>query len=73
MAETLFIDGVWRAAADRRTREIECPADGSVVAVVAEGGRDDAEEAVAAARRAFDSGPWPAAPAGADRGNYLLM
>ncbi|MDN5791360.1 MAG: aldehyde dehydrogenase family protein, partial [Micrococcales bacterium] len=56
----LFIDGTWSHATDGATREIHCPADGSHVATVAEGGPVDAEAAVRAARRAFDGGPWPA-------------
>ncbi|MBL1087066.1 aldehyde dehydrogenase family protein [Streptomyces actinomycinicus] len=67
----LHIDGVWRSALDERTREIRCPADGSLVGVVDEGGGKDTVEAVAAARRAFDSGPWPRTPA-AERGDLLL-
>ncbi len=59
---SLFIDGRWREAASGRTREIVCPADRSVVATVAEGGPEDARDAVAAARRAFDHGPWPTTP-----------
>jgi betaine-aldehyde dehydrogenase len=56
----LCIGGRWRHAADGATREIRCPADTrQVVAVVAEGTPDDAAAAVAAARRAFDDGPWP--------------
>ncbi len=55
----LFIDGIWCNAVDGATREIHCPADGSLVATVAEGGPGDAEAAVRAARRAFDGGPWP--------------
>lgn len=62
MSQTLFIDGSWRAAASGDTREIRCPADGSPVITVAESGAADADAAVAAARRAFDSGPWPATP-----------
>jgi betaine-aldehyde dehydrogenase len=54
----LYIDGAWRAAADGGTREVRCPADGQLVATVAEGTAADAEAAVAAARKAFDSGPW---------------
>ncbi len=54
----LFIDGTWRDAADGATREIRCPADGSLVATVSEGGPPDAEAAVRAARNAFDEGPW---------------
>ncbi len=55
----LFIAGEWREARDGGTRDIVCPADGSVVATVSEGGADDAATAIAAAREAFDSGPWP--------------
>ncbi|MET9379871.1 aldehyde dehydrogenase family protein [Streptomyces sp. NPDC002928] len=55
----LFIDGEWRGALDERTREIRCPADGSLVGVVDEAGGKDTVEAIAAARRAFDTGPWP--------------
>ncbi len=54
----LFIDGTWRDAADGGTREIRCPADGSLVTTVSEGTADDALDAVRAARRAFDDGPW---------------
>ena len=58
----LFIAGDWRAASDARTREIRCPADGRLVATVAEGTADDALDAVRAARDAFDNGPWPRTP-----------
>ncbi|UAL29642.1 aldehyde dehydrogenase family protein [Nocardioides rotundus] len=57
--ETLFIGGAWRAAASGETRTINCPANGSEVAVVSEAGEADARDAVAAAREAFDHGPWP--------------
>jgi betaine-aldehyde dehydrogenase len=67
----LYIDGSWRGALDGRTREIRCPADGSLVGVVDEAGDKDTVEAIAAARRAFDEGPWPAIPS-ADRGDLLL-
>ncbi|MHA5053543.1 aldehyde dehydrogenase family protein [Streptomyces sp. SD15] len=67
----LFIDGTWRGALDERTREIRCPADGSLVGVVDEAGGKDTAEAIAAARRAFDEGPWPTTPA-ADRGDLLI-
>ncbi|MFD7471323.1 aldehyde dehydrogenase family protein [Streptomyces sp. NPDC059837] len=67
----LFIDGTWRSALDERTREIRCPADGSLVGVVDEAGGKDTVEAIAAARRAFDEGPWPTTQA-ADRGDLLL-
>ena len=54
----LFIDGEWRDAADGATRDITCPADGSHVVTVPEAGERDALDAVRAARRAFDTGPW---------------
>ncbi|MFI5686089.1 aldehyde dehydrogenase family protein [Streptomyces sp. NPDC051636] len=67
----LFIDGEWRGALDERTREIRCPADGSLVGVVDEAGGKDTVEAIAAARRAFDTGPWPHTPPN-ERGDLLL-
>ncbi|MEU6592727.1 aldehyde dehydrogenase family protein [Streptomyces sp. NPDC046881] len=67
----LFIGGEWRGALDERTREIRCPADGSLVGVVDEAGGKDTVAAVAAARRAFDTGPWPRTPAG-ERADLLL-
>ena len=56
---SLFIGGSWRDAADGATREIRCPADGTHVTTVAEATADDAHAAIAAARTAFDEGPWP--------------
>ncbi len=67
----LFIGGRWIAAAAGHTREIRCPADGTPVAEVDEAGAEDAAAAVAAARTAFDTGPWPRTAA-ADRGRLLL-
>jgi betaine-aldehyde dehydrogenase len=58
----LYLDGSWVDAEGGGRREIRCPADGRLVASVSEGRRADAERAVAAARRAFDEGPWPATP-----------
>ncbi len=60
---TLHIAGEWRTAVSGETREITCPADGSVVVTVDEGGVADAQDAVGAARAAFDNGPWPNTPA----------
>ncbi|NGN67957.1 aldehyde dehydrogenase family protein [Streptomyces sp. A7024] len=59
---SLFVDGAWRPAAGGGTREVLDPADASVIAVVAEAGAEDVDAAVAAARRAFDTGPWPHTP-----------
>ncbi|MFD0305470.1 aldehyde dehydrogenase family protein [Streptomyces sp. NPDC127119] len=67
----LYIGGTWTSAREKRTREIRCPADGSLVAVVDEAGGEDTVDAIAAARRAFDEGPWPRTPAN-ERGDVLL-
>jgi betaine-aldehyde dehydrogenase len=55
----LYVGGAWRPAADGATRDIVSPADGRLVTTVSEAGPEDAVAAVAAARTAFDDGPWP--------------
>jgi betaine-aldehyde dehydrogenase len=67
----LFIGGRWRAPGEGGRRQIRCPADGSVVATVAEATEIDTTEAIGAARSAFDSGPWPTTPE-RERGALLL-
>ncbi|MFF1695207.1 aldehyde dehydrogenase family protein [Streptomyces sp. NPDC058257] len=67
----LFIGGTWTTAQDGQVREIRCPADNTLVATVDEAGPKDASAAIAAAREAFDRGPWPGTPA-AERGRLLL-
>ncbi|MGW3421384.1 aldehyde dehydrogenase family protein [Streptomyces phaeochromogenes] len=67
----LYIGGTWTSAREKGTREIRCPADGSLVAVVDEAGPQDTADAIAAARRAFDDGPWPRTPPN-ERGDLLL-
>jgi betaine-aldehyde dehydrogenase len=54
----LLIDGRWVASASGQTREIRCPADGLLVAVVDEADAADTVQAIEAARRAFDAGEW---------------
>ncbi len=66
----LYIGGAWRDSVAGGHREIHCPADGTLVATVAEATRADTEAAILAARHAFDTGPWPATPA-RDRGALL--
>jgi acyl-CoA reductase-like NAD-dependent aldehyde dehydrogenase len=66
----LFIDGRWRDAGGRG-REIIDPATGEVITTAAEAGADEVGRAVAAARRAFDDGPW-AATTPRERGAILL-
>jgi len=66
----LLIDGAWHDAADGSTLERRSPAHDQVVAVYAQAGVEDAERAIAAARRAFDEGPWPRMK-GAERARIL--
>jgi len=54
----MFIAGEWCAASDGATRELIDPGTGEPIGRVAEGTRADAVRAIAAARAAFDSGPW---------------
>ena len=56
----LFIDGAWADARDGGEIPVVNPATGDVFVSVAEAREADVDLAVAAARRAFDSGPWPA-------------
>jgi betaine-aldehyde dehydrogenase len=60
-----YIDGKWMAALSGKTRETINPADGGVIAVMAEGGKADVDLAVAAAKKAFfETGEWRRATAG---------
>lgn len=65
-----YVGGRWCPAVDGGEREIRCPADGHLVATVAEGTSLDVDAAVAAARAAFDAGPWPTT-SGLERGALL--
>ena len=56
---TLFIDGAWADPASSATIEVISPHTEEVVARVPEGTAADIDAAVAAARHAFDEGPWP--------------
>ena len=55
----LLIGGKWVDAASGRTFPVYNPATAEVIAHVAEGGKQDIDRAVTAARRAYESGPWP--------------
>ncbi|MBM9619825.1 aldehyde dehydrogenase family protein [Streptomyces zhihengii] len=68
--QTIHVGGEWRAAVSGATREIIDPVDANVFAVVSEGDVADTDDAVAAARAAFDDGSWPRTPA-ADRAALL--
>jgi len=55
----LLIDGKWGAARSGKTFETINPANEEALALVAEGDKADVDEAVRAARRAFETGKWP--------------
>lgn len=57
-----FIDGRYVEAASGETFDDVTPIDGRVIARVASTDKADVERAVAAARRAFDSGVWSRRP-----------
>jgi phenylacetaldehyde dehydrogenase len=66
----MLVDGKFVAAASGKTFESFNPATGEVLAHVPAGDREDIDRAVKAARRAFESGPWPALTA-SERGRLL--
>jgi aldehyde dehydrogenase (NAD+) len=55
----LLINGKFVDAASGKTFPTLDPRTGEVIARVAEGDAEDIDRAVAAARKAFDEGPWP--------------
>jgi acyl-CoA reductase-like NAD-dependent aldehyde dehydrogenase len=55
----LLIGGKWVPAKSGKTFETINPATEEVIGTVAEAGQADVDDAVKAARRAFEEGPWP--------------
>ena len=66
----LFIDGEWRKSSGSTVLDVIAPHNEEVVLQYVEPGTADMDAAVAAARRAFDVGPWPRLSP-AERGVYL--
>ena len=60
--KTQFINGKWTLANQNKTRNIINPFNEEVIAVVTESDETDAQEAILAARHAFDHGEWPTLP-----------
>lgn len=65
-----FIGGKWVDAVSGKTFDTFDPGSGRVIAKVAECDAADVDKAVAAARTAFESGPWPRAT-GSDRARMM--
>lgn len=56
----MFVDGQWVDALSEQRFDTVDPATERVLTTVPRSGPEDVERAVAAARRAFETGPWPA-------------
>jgi phenylacetaldehyde dehydrogenase len=54
-----LVGGDWVEAASGRTFEVFNPADGAVIDHAPDSRKEDIRRAVAAARKAFEQGPWP--------------
>jgi len=55
----IYVDGAWATPSRTDVIEGHSPVDGSHVFTVAHAGESDVDAAVAAAKEAFDHGPWP--------------
>ena len=67
----MYLDGKWCESSDGASRTLLDPATGAPIGTVAEGTREDAKRAIAAARIAFEDGPWSTITA-SDRARLLL-
>jgi aldehyde dehydrogenase (NAD+) len=68
--QPMLIGGKWVDSASGKTFATQNPATGETICQVAEGDKADIDLAVAAARKAFESGPWSRTNA-SDRGRLL--
>src|SRR5271154_3112089 len=66
-----YINGKWTASFGGQTFPVYDPSTEEVIAQVASSTAADVDQAVKAARAAFDSGPWPQTTA-QDRGRILF-
>src|ERR1700731_1094546 len=60
--DKLFLGGRWTEPSTSEAIEVHCPATGEYVGKVPLAAAADVDAAVAAARAAFDNGPWPTTP-----------
>src|SRR5215212_8185183 len=68
--DSFFIDGDWRTAQGTGVLDVISPRSEERIGRVPAAARADIDAAVAAARNAFDSGPWPRLSP-AERATYL--
>lgn len=57
--DKLFLGGTWQSSSGTDVIEVISPATEQVIATVPSATNEDMDQAVAAARKAFDEGPWP--------------
>jgi aldehyde dehydrogenase (NAD+) len=57
--ERFFVDGQWSRPSTDEAFDVRSPHDGTAVGSAPIASESDVDRAVAAARRAFDQGPWP--------------
>jgi len=69
--QALFIGGEWVRSQSERTLEVISPVTEEVLIRVPEASERDMDRAIAAARQAFDNGPWPRMTR-EERGRYLI-
>src|SRR5689334_25098748 len=60
--DTMFIGGLWVRPRSSHQLKVISPFTEQVIATVPKGSTEDVDAAVAAAREAFDQGPWPRMP-----------
>jgi aldehyde dehydrogenase (NAD+) len=71
ITKDIFVDGSWQPSASDRTITVLSPSTEEPVAQVPDANAADVDRAVAAARAAFDQGPWPRLTP-AERAQYML-
>jgi phenylacetaldehyde dehydrogenase len=67
----MLINGQWVNSISGKTFPTYNPATGEILAQVAEGDREDIDQAVKAARKAFDQGPWRNKLTASERGRMI--
>jgi len=60
--DRFYVDGLWVTSLSSSTIEVTSPASEEILGTVPAASTEDMDLAVAAARRAFDHGPWPRMP-----------
>src|SRR3981081_824034 len=68
---SMFIDGEWAASTAKKTFPVYAPSSEEVIAQVPDANAEDVNRAVAAAKAAFEEGPWATTTA-QERGRVLF-